>query len=366
MPHSAPNPYPAGGGPYWCGFIITASWKTYLSYGDTLILEKYYPAMQQWLKYVEKYSSSGILKRWPDNDYRGWYLGDWASPEGINEKSPTSVDLVNNSFVCMCYDCMQKIVRVLGKADDIQKYARKRDELKKQVHQKFYDRVKNIYADGNQIDLGFPLLAEIVPDSLVHKVKENLYFEIEKNRGGHIACGLVGIPVFTEWAIENQASQLVYSMLKKKDYPGYLYMIENGATTTWENWSNSRSYIHNCFNGIGTWFYQAIGGIRMDKEYPAYQRVVIQPQIPDGITWANTTKETPYGPVVVNWKIEGSEIKMQLEIPVGVKSKVVIPNGVHNYKLNEEEFVVKTDETAIEVNSGKYYLSYILKKKQSR
>ena len=28
MPHTAPNPYPAGGGPYWCGFIITASWNT--------------------------------------------------------------------------------------------------------------------------------------------------------------------------------------------------------------------------------------------------------------------------------------------------------------------------------------------------
>ena len=358
MPHTAPNPFPAGGGPYWCGFIISASWKTYLSSGDTLFLKKYYTTMQQWLNYVEKYSPSGILKRWPDTDYRNWYLGDWASPEGINEKSETSVDLVNNSSVCMNYDYMQKIARVLGKEDDAQKYALKRDALKILVHQTFYDNVKNIYADGYQIDLSFPLLAEIVPDSLVHKVKESLYYEIEENRGGHIACGLVGVPVFTEWAIENQAAQLVYSMLKKKDYPGYLFMIENGATTTWENWSNPRSYIHNCFNGIGTWFYQAVGGIRMDKNYPGYQQIIIQPQIPDGITWANTTKETPYGPVVVNWKIEGSEIKMHLEIPVGVKSKVVIPDGVNNYKLNEEELVVKTGEKAVEVISGKYDLSY--------
>ena len=46
MPHTAPNPYPAGGGPYWCGFIITASWRTYVNYGNTGILEKYYPVMQ--------------------------------------------------------------------------------------------------------------------------------------------------------------------------------------------------------------------------------------------------------------------------------------------------------------------------------
>ena len=49
MPHTAPNPYPAGGGPYWCGFIITASWRTYQNYGDIRILEKYYPVMQKWL-----------------------------------------------------------------------------------------------------------------------------------------------------------------------------------------------------------------------------------------------------------------------------------------------------------------------------
>jgi alpha-L-rhamnosidase len=341
MPHTAPNPYPAGGGPYWCGFIISATWKTFLNYGDTLILEKYYPAMQQWLRYVESYSTSGLLKRWPDTDYRDWYLGDWASPDGVNEKSETTIDMVNNSFVCMCYDYMQRIAGVLNKPDDIQKYALKKEELKQKVHQKFYHAGEGTYADGNQIDMSIALLAGVVPDSLIRKVTKSLFTEIETKRSGHIACGLVGIPIFTEWAIENHASQLVYSMLKKKDYPGYLYMIEHGATTTWENWNNPRSYIHNCFNGIGTWFYQSIGGIRRDNDFPGYRQVIIQPQVPEGITWANTTKDTPYGPVVVNWKLDGSEMKMHLEIPVGVQSKVI-----------------KSDGTAVNFPSGKYDLSY--------
>jgi alpha-L-rhamnosidase len=361
MPHTAPNPYAAGGGPYWCGFIISASWKTYLSFGDTLILEKYYPVMKKWLGYVEKYSLTGLLKRWPDTDYRVWYLGDWASPEGVNEKSENSIDLVSNSFVCMCYDYMQKIAEVIGKTDDIQQFSIKRDKLKKLVHQTYYKADSKTYAEGTQIDLCFPLLAGIVPDSLISKVKENLSFEIENNHKGHIACGLVGIPVFTEWAVENNASQLVYSMLKKRDYPGYLYMIDNGATTTWEEWKNSRSYIHNCFNGIGAWFYQAPGGIRMDKDYPAWNHVIIDPQIPDGITWANTTKETPYGPVRVNWKIDGALFKMQLDIPVGVKSKIIIPEGVLKYTLNDEDYDLKQELEFIEILSGKYYFSCILK-----
>jgi alpha-L-rhamnosidase len=344
MPHTAPNPYPAGGGPYWCGFIISATWKTYLNYGDTLLLKKYYPAMQKWLTYVESYSATGFLKRWPDTDYRDWYLGDWASPHGINEKSETSIDLISNSFVCMCYNYMQKIAAVLKLPEDVQIYTRKRDELRQRVHQKFYNTEQGTYADGNQIDMSIPLLAGVVPEPLVRTVTENLYAEIEKKRGGHIACGLVGIPIFTEWAVDNQASQLMYSMLKKKDYPGYLYMIEHGATTTWENWSDPRSYIHNCFNGIGTWFYQAIGGVRMDEKYSGYQRVIIQPQIPDGVTWANTTKETPYGQVKANWKLKGSKVKLHLEIPVGVTAEVIRPDG-----------------STLGVKSGRYDVSYKLK-----
>ena len=31
MPHTAPNPYAAGGGPFWCGFMIAGSWQTYVT-----------------------------------------------------------------------------------------------------------------------------------------------------------------------------------------------------------------------------------------------------------------------------------------------------------------------------------------------
>ena len=61
MPHCVPNPYPAGGGPYWCGFIITGSWQTYLNYGDSRLIERYYPVMRHWLRYVDAYTVDGLL-----------------------------------------------------------------------------------------------------------------------------------------------------------------------------------------------------------------------------------------------------------------------------------------------------------------
>ncbi|MDR2775495.1 MAG: hypothetical protein LBC19_12295 [Tannerella sp.] len=58
-----------------------------------------------------------------------------------------------------------------------------------------------------------------------------------------------------------------------------------GATTTWEHWNGERSRIHNCYNGIGSWFYEAIGGIHPDDRAPGYRHFYICPQIPEGMTW---------------------------------------------------------------------------------
>jgi len=359
MPHTAPNPYPAGGGPYWCGFIITASWKTYINYGDVNILDKYYPEMQQWLSYVEKYSPDVLLQPWPETDYRAWYLGDWASPEGTDQTNEASVSLVNNCFISVCYETMQKIADVLGKKDDMDKYARKKEKISERIHQKLFDNTKNSYGRGSQIDLTYPLLANIVPDSLISKVKSNLYYEILNNHDGHIACGLVGIPVFTEWAIKNHEANLMYSMLKKRDYPGYLFMIDNGATTTWEHWRGERSRIHNCYNGIGSWFYQAVGGIQADENSPGYQHLVIDPQIPNGVTWASTSKITPYGTVSTKWKLVNNVFTLDISIPANCTAGVVIPLGVDNYQLNGKSF--KSDQSSVEIESGEYNLLWNLK-----
>lgn len=361
MPHTAPNPFSAGGGPYWCGFIITASWKTYQNYGDKEVLQQYYPVMQKWLEYAKKYSPDGLLKKWPDTSYRNWYLGDWATPVGVDQTAEPSVDLVTNCFLVVCYDDMQKIATVLGKPDDAELYRKKKEALQQLIHRTFYNPATQSYATGSQIDLTYPMLAGVVPDELTGMVTKTLVDEIYQKRDGHFATGLVGIPVFTEWVTTSQEANLMYSMLKKPGYPGYLYMLENGATTTWEHWNGERSRIHNCYNGIGSWFYEAVGGIRKAEDVPAYRKIVIQPQIPNGVTWAKTSKETPYGKLVVNWQLKNDELFLEVEIPVGAEAEIPLPQNVEQYKINRKSFAVnKMEQPAIGLKSGKYAVSYKL------
>ena len=173
----------------------------------------------------------------------------------------------------------------------------------------------------------YPMLAGVTPQEEIPHVVNTLYRVTDEKYKGHLATGLVGIPVMTEWAVLNGQADFIYRMLKKRDYPGYLYMLDNGATTTWEHWNGDRSRIHNCYNGIGTWFYQALGGLRTDPRQPGYRHVVIDPQIPAGVSWCEITKETPYGGIRLRWERTAAELRIDLTLPPGVSATAPLPEG---------------------------------------
>lgn len=360
LPHVAPNPYMAGGGPYWCGFIIMAPWETYVNYNDKRLIERYYPQMKEWLSYVEKYSVDGLLKPWPNTDYRHWYLGDWIAPKGTDVTIESSVELVNNCFISECFATMEKIATVLGLNDEAKEFAAKRKELNSLLQATFFDAENNTYASSSQLDITYPMVAGVTPEPLYGKVKEKLFSETRDRLDGHLGVGLVGVPILTKWAVKNKAVDFMYGMLKKRDYPGYLYMIDHGASTTWEYWSAERSRIHNCFNGIGSWFYEAVGGIRVDENSPGYKHVYIEPQIPEGVTWAKTTKESPYGTISVNWSLESDKLQLDVILPPGTKGTIVLPENTKEYRLNGEK---NKDVKSVLINNGPNSIVILLNNK---
>lgn len=208
-----------------------------------------------------------------------------------------------------------------------------------QIHNAYFHATDTTYATGSPLDMAYPLLVGAVPASLHSAVVQRIIASCYGRFNGHIAGGLVGTAIFTQWAIlqgqsQPEPAQLVYNMLKQRSYPGYLYMIDNNATTTWEYWNGERSHVHNCYNGIGLWFYQALGGIRPTDDGVGYQRVIIAPQCPKNVTWAITTRQTPYGLLRTEWR--GNQLKAQ--IPVGVEAEVVWRGKRHIVGSGEWKF----------------------------
>lgn len=316
LPHTAPCPYRAGGGPYWCGFIAQAPWRTWMSYGDDRLIHRCYGTMLHWLDYVDAYTTDGLLHAWPDLPNRHWYLGDWATPDGVDQTAPETVDLVNNCSLCQVYAELEQMADHLGKPADAAAFRARYDALAERINAVFYHPEDSTYGTGTQIDMAYPMLVGIVPDSLIGGVRDKLVERTRTVYGGHLATGLVGIPVLTEWTTLAGEADYMYGMLKQHGYPGYLHMLDNGATGTWEHWNARRSRLHNCYNGIGSWFYQALGGIR--PAAPGYREVIVAPQCPEGIDWVRVTKETPYGSLHVAWQRTPSGIQLDIDAPSAI------------------------------------------------
>lgn len=351
LAYVAPD-YRTGGGPYWSGFIIKAPWRTYLNYGDDRMVQQLYEYMKRWLAYLQSHTSDGLLQPWPDNERHTWFLGDWLAPEGIDVHG-ASAKHVSNCFLSECLADMAQMSMMLGRTNEAQTFLQQRNQLNTAIHSHFYHpqppstdanrqaaatpgSIQASYANVTPLDLAYALLAGVPPDSATTKAVKEQLIDISYNKHNtHLAVGLVGIPIFTQWAIQERQANLMAALLRQPDYPGYLHMISQGATTTWESWNGDRSHVHNCYNGIGIWFYQALAGIRPDPEAPGYRHFFIDPQPVSGITWVKASQPTPYGNITIAIQAD----TMTVTVPVGTTA-TVFPGTDHQQTLTAGKWTV--------------------------
>ena len=91
-----------------------------------------------------------------------------------------------------------------------------------------------------------------------------------------------------------------------------------------------------------------------------YRHFYVDPQIPNGVTWAKVTKESPYGTIAVNWKLkDDNQLNLQLTIPAGTTATVCIPNNAVSCKKNKKKVSVK--EQTVDVEAGHYDFLFNLK-----
>jgi alpha-L-rhamnosidase len=114
-------------------------------------------------------------------------------------------------------------------------------------------------------------------------------------------------------------------MNQKRDYPGWGYMVEQGATTLWEQWNGFWSQIHSCFASADTWLYQGLAGIRPDPAAPGFKQIVIKPAVVGDLTWVKCHHDSPYGRIVSNWKRERDKLTMEVTIPANTTATVCVP-----------------------------------------
>jgi alpha-L-rhamnosidase len=120
-------------------------------------------------------------------------------------------------------------------------------------------------------------------------------------------------------------NDLIYTMATQKTYPGWGCMLEQGATTVWEEWNGNNSRLHSTLMAIGNWFSEGVGGVRPDPEHPGYKRFLLQPGIVGEVNWARNSFNSPYGQIRSEWRYESGRFKLDLQVPPNSSALVSLP-----------------------------------------
>ena len=274
VPNGAPWQPGCGGGVAWGAAICIMPWEFYLHYGSLDILEDNFDGMKEYVRYMQNWvGEDGIMhmqRTGRDGKVLKWFnLGDWVAPGNL----PPDY-MVHTFYLWRCADITSHAARVLGRNDDAKKYASLADQTRLSFWRRFYDGEKGTYgkAGGNIFALRMG-----VPKNQYDRVISALKNDIRENKG-HLDTGIFGTQFFFEVLSENGMHDLAFEALNKREEPGYGRWLEQGATTTWEQWNGDNSRNHPMFGGGIVWFYRKLAGMKADPDAPGYRHILFKPQ----------------------------------------------------------------------------------------
>ncbi len=342
VPNAAPWQPGSGGGVAWGAAICIMPWEFYRQYGAVDILEDSYPAMKEYIRYMQNWvDNDGVMfskRRGEDGKILKWFnLGEWVTPGEL-----PADDLVHTFYFWRCADFTAKSAKVLGNSDEAEKYAKLAESTKQAFHKRFYNEQKGSYGvAGSNI---FALKMG-VPDSQYKKVIKALKENIKAN-DGHLDTGIFGTQFFFEVLSDNGMNDLAYEAMNKKDEPGYGRWLELGATTTWEEWNTDGSHNHPMFGGGLVWYYRKLAGMNVDLENPAYRNIIFKPQPVDSISFAKYYNETVFGKAGIFWENSDDKFTMEVIVPVSCSATVYVP-AKQNQKVFESGKSVSNSKSVI-------------------
>lgn len=321
VPNGAPWQPGCGGGVAWGAAISIMPWEFYQHYGSLDILENAYPAMKEYIRYMQTWvDNEGIMfsqRTGRDGKVLKWFnLGDWVPPGEL-----PADDLVHTFYFWRCAELTAKSAKALGKNEEAKKYSDVAESTKKAFQNRFYNEEKGSYGpNGGNI---FALKMG-VPGSQYEKVIASLKTDIKANNG-HLDTGIFGTQFFFEVLSENGLHDLAFEAMNKKDEPGYGRWLELGATTSWEKWDTGGSHNHPMFGGGLVWYYRKLAGMYADENNPGYRHIIFKPMPVDEMDFVTYKNQTSYGEAGIHWEKSGSVFSMEVTVPVGCTATVYVP-----------------------------------------
>jgi len=342
--------------PYWSLYPADPAWGTacvvipYLLYqycGDKRILEECYSLIKGWVDFLTGKAEDYIITY-------GKY-GDWCPPAHIKPVE-TPTELTSTWYYYHDTLMLSRMASILGRLSDAEKYSELSENIKEAFNTKFLKDGR--YAAGSQTCSVLPLFLGMVPEDKKKTILKNLVDDIVVMHNGHLNTGIVGTRYILDVLTKCGKTDLAYRLVTQTTYPGWGYMLGEGATTLWERWEylaggGMNSHNHIMFGSVDAWFYRILAGISVDSNGPGFRKIIIKPYLVGDLKYVSASVRTIRGMVSSSWIRENSSFLLKVSLPVNSQTKVCIPRmGLKNAVVKESGRIIWKDGCYVEGTPG--------------
>ncbi|PJM76042.1 alpha-L-rhamnosidase [Bifidobacterium simiarum] len=331
----------AGG---WGDAATVVPWELYRAYGDVDALRECYPMMKRWVEFQERAAAGArhperIAARpvpAPHERYiwdTGWQWGEWLEPDMVFD--PAVVGFWEQGIVATAYfarsaGILARSAHVLGMADDERRFS----TLAEHVRQAW--RAEFMHDDGTltrdtQASYVRALRFGLIPEDLRPAAAARLARLVEDN-DGRLATGFLSTGMLLPTLVDYGYVDLAYRLLLGHGEPGWMVMLDRGATTVWENWHGlnehghpTDSLNHYSKGAVITFLHEYVAGLKATT--PGYRSLTIRPYVYPPFGHAKATLDSPHGRLESGWRIDGDTVIIEVRIPEGIDATVILPNG---------------------------------------
>ena len=309
---------------------------------------EHYPMMQDWVDHVAAQNPGRLSET-------GFQLGDWLAQDGITPQSfkgGTDDVFLASAYWMNSAQITADLAGRLGLSRQSDRNSRLAAEIRQAILDRYFTPDGRLSVDtqaGYVTALHFGLWRR--KDLLLAQFRRRLRFD-----NFQIRCGFAGAPLLCRVLAEHGMPELAAQLLLNRDFPGWLYCVELGATTIWERWNSllpdgtisgtgMNSLNHYAYGSVMEYVYAHLAGLRPGSH--GFRDAVLAPEPNLRLGHLDCTCLTPAGRYRCAWAIgTDGQLSVHLEIPFGCTASVTLPGsgrapfpltaGVYDYRYRPE------------------------------
>ena len=362
----------------WADAGVIVPYQVWKQFGDVRIVEENWAAMEKYMKRVAetKYRTEELKGQCGMYQWADWLsfeklesAGGAGRPQnsafepipggkGRRPKADAVLywDYLGGSYWTWDAQMMAAMAKAAGK--DAAKYEKMAAEAKAYMKGRFFNTPDGMVLPvfrGMQTPALFALKLGFVEGKAREATIAGLRQSIRDN-DGCLQTGFLGTSILMDTLTENGMVDVAYAVLLNHNFPGWLYSVDQGATTIWERWNSytkkdgfgpvgMNSFNHYAYGAVLAWIYKTAAGIASDPSAPGFAKVVMAPKPDRRLGHIAAEYRTPKGLVKSAWRYEGDKWIWDFTVPEGATAAVTLPGAAtaKEYAAGDhhEELVLK-------------------------